>query len=71
MFESNSMREVWRWKEEVARDTEGMSMEEELAFFRQSRERLAKKIGSDINVRQVTRRSMNRRIGESEVLDNR
>jgi hypothetical protein len=57
MFVNKTMQEVWRWKEEVARDTEGMSMEEELAFFRQSRERLARKIGRKIEVRQMVRQT--------------
>jgi hypothetical protein len=37
-----------------------MSMEEELAFFRQSRERLARKIGRTIEVRQVAQQTKDR-----------
>jgi hypothetical protein len=60
MSVNKTLEEVWRWKEEVARDTEGMSMEEELAFFRQSRERLARKIGRTIEVRQVAQQTKDR-----------
>jgi hypothetical protein len=28
-----TMQEVWRWKEEVARETENMSEQEQLAYF--------------------------------------
>ena len=57
MSVSKTLEEVWRWKEEVARDTEGMSVEEQTAFFRQARERLAKKIGREINVRQMAQQT--------------
>jgi hypothetical protein len=31
---SKNLEEVWRWKEEVARDTQDLSEEEQLAYFR-------------------------------------
>ena len=60
MFVSKNLEEVWRWKEEAARDTEKMSMEEQIAFFRQARERLAKKIGGNIDIRQMAHRTKDR-----------
>ncbi len=45
MWPSKTMEEVWRWKEEVARETENMTLEELLAFYRQTEERLAAKTG--------------------------
>jgi hypothetical protein len=42
---SKAMQEVWRWKEEVAREIEGMSSQERIAYFQQAELRLAEKTG--------------------------
>ena len=46
MWPNKIMKEVWRWKEEVAKETEGMTAQEQIAFFSQSEQRLAEKTGS-------------------------
>ena len=38
---SRTLQEVWRWKEEVARETRDMSMSEQIAYFRKAGQRLA------------------------------
>jgi hypothetical protein len=48
---SNKTEEVWRWKEEVARDTENMTVQELLAFYAQTEQRLAEKTGERLNLR--------------------
>ncbi len=54
MWPNKTMEEVWRWKEEVARETENMSLEELLAFYRQTEQRLAAKTGGKkLNLRRV------------------
>jgi len=55
------MQEVWRWKEEVARDTEGMNVQELLAYFRQSEQRLAEKTGKPLNLPRIETRKRQRR----------
>lgn len=56
MTASKSMEEVWRWKEEVARDTEGMTTQELIAYFRGAEQRLAEKTGGGkMNLRRLTR----------------
>jgi hypothetical protein len=50
------MKEVWRWKEEVARETAGMTAREQIAFFSQSVQRLAEKTGEGkLNLRRRVR----------------
>jgi hypothetical protein len=54
MRANKMMEEVWRWKEEVARETENMSLEELLAFYRQTEQRLAAKTGGKkLNLRRL------------------
>ena len=53
---SETLQEVWRWKEEVARDTKDMSMSEQIAYFRQANQRLAEKTGKKLNLRRASRR---------------
>ncbi len=52
MWPNKTMEEVWRWKEEVARETENMTVEELLAFYRQTEQRLTAKTGGrELNLR--------------------
>ena len=53
---SKSMEEVWRWKEEIAREIEGMTAQERIAYFRQAEQRLAEKTGKNLELPHVTRR---------------
>ena len=50
------MQEVWRWKEEVARETEGMTARELIAYYRNAEQRLAEKTGKTLELPHVTRR---------------
>jgi hypothetical protein len=52
---SKTLQEVWRWKEEVARDTKDMSMAEQIAFFRQADQRLAEKTGRKLDLPRASR----------------
>jgi hypothetical protein len=56
MRASKAMEEVWRWKEEVARETEGMTSQERIAYFQQAEQRLAEKTGEKLEFRHATRR---------------
>ena len=56
MSVSKMMKEVWRWKEEVARDTKDMSMSEQIAYFRQAEQRLAEKTGKKLDLPRAGRR---------------
>jgi hypothetical protein len=53
---SKTLQEVWRWKEEVARDTKDMSMSEQIAYFRQASQRLAEKTGKKLDLLRASRR---------------
>jgi hypothetical protein len=53
---SKAMEEVWRWKEEIARETEGMTSEEQIAYYRQAEQRLAEKTGKKLELPRVARR---------------
>ncbi len=47
-----AMEDVWRWKDEIAKETEGMTSQERIANFRQDEQRLADKSGGEaLNVR--------------------
>jgi hypothetical protein len=65
MWPNKTMEEVWRWKEEVARDTGNMSLQELLAFYAQTEHRFAEKThGGKLNLRRLVppqRRSQNDR----------
>jgi hypothetical protein len=45
MSVSKMMEEVWHWKEEVAKEVEGMSSQERIAYYNQAEQRLAEKTG--------------------------
>jgi hypothetical protein len=49
------MQEVWRWKEEVARETEGMTAQELIAYYKKAEQRLAEKTGKKLELRHATR----------------
>ena len=52
MSVSKMMEEVWRWKEEVAKEIEGMSSQERIAYYNQAEQRLAEKTGGErLNLR--------------------
>jgi hypothetical protein len=53
---SKALEEVWRWKEEVARETEHMTAAERIAYFRQASQRLAEKTGEKLDLPRATRR---------------
>jgi hypothetical protein len=54
MSVSKMMEEVWRWKEEVAKEIEGMTSQERIAYFNQAEERLAEKTGGGkLNLRRL------------------
>jgi hypothetical protein len=53
METSKMMEEVWRWKDEIAREIEGMTSQERIAYFRQAEQCLAAKTGGKtLNLRQ-------------------
>jgi hypothetical protein len=45
MSVSKMMEEVWRWKDEVAKEIEGMTSKERIAYFNQAEEQFAEKTG--------------------------
>ncbi|MHC4176943.1 MAG: hypothetical protein ACYSWU_05525 [Planctomycetota bacterium] len=47
---SKALEEVWRWKDEVAREIEGMTSAERVAYFRQAGQRLAEKTGKKLDL---------------------
>ena len=53
---SKSMEEVWRWKEEIAREIKGMTSQERIDYFRHAEQRLAEKTGKKLELPRVTRR---------------
>jgi hypothetical protein len=60
------MQEVWRWKDEVARETEGMTSEELMAYYRQAEQRLVEKTGGkELNLRRPVPPQRRRREGRS------
>jgi hypothetical protein len=62
MWPNEMMKEVWRWKEEVAKETEGMTAQEQIAFFSQSEQRLAEKTGrGKLNLPRLSERQKRRR----------
>ena len=50
------MREVWRWKEEVARETENMTAKELIAYYKTAEQRLAEKTGKKLDLPRVAQR---------------
>jgi|WetSurMetagenome_2_1015567.scaffolds.fasta_scaffold1801154_2 hypothetical protein len=56
MSVSKMMEEVWRWKDEVAKEIEGMTSKERIAYFRQAEQQLAEKTGgAPLNLRRRVR----------------
>jgi hypothetical protein len=54
MSVSKMMEEVWRWKEELARETENMTVQKLLAYCSQAEQRLADKTGGEmLNLRRL------------------
>ena len=51
MLPNKMMEEVWRWKEEIARETENMTVQELLDYYSKSEQRLAEKTGKKLNLR--------------------
>ena len=47
---SKTLQEVWRWKDEVAREIEGMTGAERVAYFREANRRLAEKTGKKLDL---------------------
>lgn len=50
------MTEVWRWKEEAARETKDMTAEELVAYYKNAEQRLAEKTGKKLELPRVARR---------------
>ena len=50
------MKEVWRWKEEGARETKNMTAEELMAYYKNAEQRLAEKTGKKLELPRVARR---------------
>ncbi len=60
------MQEVWRWKEESARETEGMTSEELIAYYRQAEQRLVEKTGGGkLNLRRLVRSRRKNQAGKA------
>ncbi|MBN2577560.1 MAG: hypothetical protein JXB10_01030 [Pirellulales bacterium] len=53
MSPSKMLEEVWRWKEEVAREVENMTRDEQLQYFRQALQRLAEKTGKVLHLPKI------------------
>ncbi len=65
MSVSKMMEEVWRWKEEVAKEIEGMSSQERIAYYNQAEQRLAEKTGGErLNLRRPVQPQRRRRGNE-------
>jgi hypothetical protein len=45
MADNKALEEVWRWKDEIAKEIEGMSSQERIDYFRKAEQRLAEKTG--------------------------
>ena len=62
MWPNKMMQEVWRWKEEVAKETEGMSVQEQIAYFSQAEQRFVEKTGGGkLNLPRISERQKQRR----------
>lgn len=55
MPSESTMKEVWRWKEESARETASMTAQELIAYYRQSEQRLATKTGKKLELPRATK----------------
>jgi hypothetical protein len=56
MPSDKTMQEVWRWKDEAARDTESMTTQELIAYYKRAERRLAEKTGTKLELQHATRR---------------
>jgi hypothetical protein len=66
MSVSKMMEEVWHWKEEAAKEVEGMSSQERIAYYDQAEQRLADKTGGrKLNLRRPVPPQRRRRERES------
>ena len=54
MWPNKTMEEVWRWKEEIAKETENMSVQELLDYYSRAEQRLAEKTGKTLNLRRLS-----------------
>jgi hypothetical protein len=60
------MEEVWRWKEEIAKELEGMTSQQRIAYLNQAEQRLAEKTGSGkLNLPRLARPQRRRQNGDS------
>jgi hypothetical protein len=66
MWPNKTMEEVWRWKDEIARKTENMTVQELLAYYSQAEQRLADKTGGGkLNLRRLAQPQRRRQDGGS------
>jgi len=66
MWPNETMEEVWRWKDDIARETENMTVQELLAYYSKAEQRLAEKTGGKkLNLRRPVRPQRQRRGNES------
>jgi hypothetical protein len=63
---SKTMEEVWRWKEEIAKEIEGMTSQQRIAYYSQADQKLAEKTGKEkLNLRRLVRPHKQRENGGS------
>ena len=55
MCDNKMMQEVWRWKEEVAREIEGMTSKQRIAHFQQALQRFEEKTGKKLDLPRLER----------------
>lgn len=53
---NKALEEVWRWKDEVRQEIDGMTSEERVAYFKQASKRLEQKTGVSLDLPRATRR---------------
>ena len=56
MKPSRALQDTWRWKEEVAREIDGMTAEERIAYFEQAERRLAARTDRELQLPRASRR---------------
>ena len=47
---SKAVEEVWKWREAVHQQTKGMTLDEQIAYFRGACKRLEEKTGRKLNL---------------------
>ncbi len=66
MSVSKMMEEVWRWKDEIAKETEKMTDQELIAYYAQAEQRLADKTGGQkLNLPRLTAKQRRRLEGRA------